>query len=141
MPASTSSAVPDFVSPPFDITLENVAGDNTDNVRVAPPRSAAPENVSVPVFVESPIVALVVKLMALARVRAAVESDDRLPPLNVSVPVPRAVLLPTRTVPADRVTPPLKVLAAESVRVPAPVFCSATVPLITADRTESAELA
>ena len=58
---------------------------------------------------------------ALASVRAA-ESDCRLPPLTVSVPVPSAALLSTKSVPAERLTPVVNVLEAESTKLPEPAF-------------------
>jgi hypothetical protein len=64
-------------------------------------------------------------------VRAVVESLETAPPVSVNAPLPNAVELPTRTVPALTEEPPVKVLAPLSVKIPVPFFTSdPPVPLI-----------
>jgi hypothetical protein len=60
----------------------------------------------------------------LASVRAVVESLETVPPLIVNTPLPNAVALPTRTVPALTVAPPVKVFAPLNVKIPVPFFTS-----------------
>ena len=72
--------------------------------------------------VASPSVTSPPMVTALAKARAVVSAEDSLPPSRASMPFPKAESSPARTVPADRVKPPPKVLAPESVSVPPVVF-------------------
>ena len=56
----------------------------------------------------------------MANVRAEEPTAEITPAFRVTVPVPKEVFVPAKTLPAFRVNPPVKVLAAERVRVPAP---------------------
>ena len=82
---------------------------------------AAPESVSalVPANAKSPFSA-----SALATVSAAAEASS-VPPLIVNVPEPSADAWPTLSVPAERVSPPVKVFAPERVIAPTPDFVAA----------------
>ena len=104
-------------TPPLRVRLPAV----TVIVRDAP-SVAAPESVSalVPAKEKSPFSASV-----LATVRAAAEASS-VPPVIENVPVPSAAALPTLSVPAERVSPPVKVLAPESVTAPTPDFVATT---------------
>ena len=57
-----------------------------------------------------------------ALVKVVATEASRLPPLTVSVPVPNAAFAPVISVPAERVVPPVKVLAPLSFNVPAPAL-------------------
>ena len=86
------------------------------------PSVAAPESVSalVPANAKSPFSA-----SALATDSPAAEASS-VPPVIVNVPVPSAAVLPTLSVPAERVSPPVNVLAPESVTAPMLDFVAAT---------------
>ena len=75
-------------------------------VLVVVPRSPVPLKVRAALLTLSPRVALAATVKLLVRVRAVTLSEaDRAPPFSESVPVPRALLLPTWRVPAERVVP------------------------------------
>ena len=94
-----------------------------------PVSEMAPESVRLAGARMLPSVTSPPSVMALVSVRPVVGSlPESVPPVQVSVPVPRAALLATRSVPAESETPPVKVLAPESSSVPAPVFARASVP-------------
>ena len=123
-PESVSVPVPALVrskpvpaTPPLRVRMPAVIV----SVRFAP-SVAAPESVSalVPANAKSPFSA-----SALATVRAAAEASS-VPPVIVNVPVPSAAALPTLSVPAERVSPPVNVLAPESVTAPMLDFVAAT---------------
>ena len=73
-------------------------------------------------FVVSPNVTSPPSVRALAKARASVSVEETTPPFNVTMPTPKAASSPASAVPAPRVKPPTKVLAPESVSVPAVVF-------------------
>ena len=50
------------------------------------------------------------------------------PPCSVKVPVPKAALSPSTSFPATSVSPPARVLALVSDKVPAPIFVKAPAP-------------
>jgi hypothetical protein len=92
-----------------------------------------PLNVSNPVFVGSPKVTLPPKDTSFVNGRTVAESlESVVPVVMVSKPVPKPALFPTRKMPALNVTPPVKVFAPLSVKVPAPLATNPPpVPLIT----------
>jgi hypothetical protein len=64
-------------------------------------------------------------------VRAVTESLESVVPVAiVIVPLPSAISLPTRNVPALNVTPPVNVFAPLNVRMEAPAFVNANPPSI-----------
>ena len=122
-PESVSVPVPALVrskpvpaTPPLRVRMPAVIV----SVRFAP-SVAAPESVSalVPANAKSPFSA-----SALATVSAAAEASS-VPPLIVNVPEPSADAWPTLSVPAERVSPPVKVFAPERVIAPTPDFVAA----------------
>jgi hypothetical protein len=93
-PLRVSSDAPSFTRlyAPLRIPL-NVAALATVNV-VSPFNDAFPLKVSAPLFVASPTVSAPFRTSAFASVRAVPESEERRPPVNVSVPVPSAASSP-----------------------------------------------
>ena len=133
-PESVSAPAPRFVRPkpvpemtpvsdwpPMPVPL-------TVSSRV-PVSDTAPESVRLPGLSRLPRVTSPPSVTALVSVKALPGLfEESVPPVQLSVPVPRAAALPTWSVPAARATPPVKVLAAESRSVPVPVFASESVP-------------
>ena len=69
-----------------------------------------------------------VRVPALASVRLAVVTT--VPPLLKVIPsvAPKLLAAPICTVPPEMAVPPVKVLAPERIKVPAPAFCSWPTP-------------
>ena len=89
------------------------------SVRADEPTESAPKE-RAPRLPVAPKVRSPPRTTALAKVRAEEPTAEITPALRVTVPVPKEVFVPAKTVPVLRVNPPVKVLAAESVRAPAP---------------------
>ena len=108
------------LSTPLKITSEAVVivlGAETED---------APENVSAPVFVASPSVTVPGRANPFAKARAvALSLESVVPDDKVTNPDPSAASLPTLNVPPFKLSPPLNVFAADSVKIPVPVFVSA----------------
>jgi hypothetical protein len=96
---------------------------------VFPVSVPTPPNVSVPLFVPSPIVTVPPSVSPfVANVRALVPSLETVPPLITNVPPPNAPLFPKYNAPAVTVTPPLNVFAPLNVSAPAPDFVTPNPP-------------
>ncbi len=76
-------------------------------VELAVSVAEAPLNVSDPLLVESPRVAAPANSSGLVNVREDELSELSVPPTSFRLPVPSALLLPTRNVPPLTVVPPL----------------------------------
>jgi hypothetical protein len=131
-PLNVNSPLPAFVKSNAPLTTPpNVTPLATSNV-VDALNAAAPENVIAPVFVPSPSANVPLNPSAFATVRAVVSLLEIFPPLNVTVPVPKAPSFPTNTVPTLTLTPPVNVFVPLNVNAPAPLFTrDPPVPLIT----------
>jgi hypothetical protein len=131
-PLNVNSPLPAFVNPFAPLTTPlNVTPLATVNV-VAPLNAAVPLNVNAPVFAASPSANAPLKPNAFATVRAVVSLLEIFPPLNVTLPVPKAASFPTNTVPLLTLAPPVNVFAPLNVNAPAPLFTrDPPVPLIT----------
>ena len=133
-PESVRAPAPRFVRPkPVpEITPESVWPPRPTPLTVrsrVPVSVMAPESVRLPGVRMLPSVTSPPSVTALARATPAPALlEESVPPVQLSVPVPRAATLPTWSVPAWRATPPVKVLTAESASVPVPVFERASVP-------------
>jgi hypothetical protein len=121
-PLNVNSALPAFVSPNAPLTTPpNVTPLPTVNV-VAALNAAFPLAVNAPVFAESPKANPPLKLQLFPNERADTPSLEIFPPLNVTVPVPNAESLPTKTTPELTVIPPPNVFTPLNVSVPPPLF-------------------
>ena len=78
---------------PLEMMPEKVTAESICAVRLPPPRSRLPMNVRPPFLTALPRMMSPVIESALANVRAAVLSLERMPPVIVRVPVPKAELL------------------------------------------------
>jgi len=78
-----------------------------------------PDKVILPVFVASPNTLLEEIAIASSKVLAVVESEDKVPPFKVIVPVPKDALLPISILPAETKMPPLLSLVPVKDKVPA----------------------
>ena len=104
-PERVSVAAPALVRPPLPMTPETVTAESIVRTRVAPPRSAVPEKVRAPVSVVLPSSMSAPRTRLFASERATALLAETRPALSVTVPVPKAVLEPARSVPWLRVVP------------------------------------
>ena len=104
-PVSVSVAAPIFVRPPLLMMPPIVTAESIVSVRVAAPRSTLPEKVRAPVSVVLPSSMLAPRTRLFASERATALLAETRPALSVTVPVPKAVLEPARSVPWLRVVP------------------------------------
>ena len=96
----------------------------------APASAITPDSVSV-LLLLSTVPPALPSAMALLMVRLLAPAWSA-PPLIVTMPAPKAELLPAASVPPLMVVPPVYVFAPDSVTVPAPVLVSAPLPARTA---------
>ena len=109
----------------METTPAKVTAEAVVKARSMPPRSMPAVKVRAPVFTASPRVTSPARASALASVYAVVLLLESLPAVRIRVPVPRAELWPTCKTPPLRFSPPEKVLAPDSVTVPAVVLTAA----------------
>ena len=95
------------------------------------PKAAAPPKLSAPFLTASPSVKVPDNASALSTEREAVESLETRPAPIRTTPVPRALALPICRVPELKFTPPVKLLAPESVSTESPLFTKPPAPVIT----------
>ena len=98
-------AAPIFVRPPLLMMPPIVTAESIVSVRVAAPRSTLPEKVRAPVSVVLPSSMSAPRTRLFASERATALLAETRPALSVTVPVPKAVLEPARSVPWLRVVP------------------------------------
>jgi hypothetical protein len=121
-PLSVSSPLPAFVKSNAPLTTPlSVTPLATVSV-VAALNAAFPLAVNTPVFTESPKANPPLKIQVFPNERADNPSLEIFPPLNVTVPVPNAESLPTKTTPELTVIPPPNVFTPLNVSVPPPLF-------------------
>ena len=114
VPAPSLVRSPEPENAPVKAVSATVVSVRADEPTVSAPKVRSPRLPVAPKVRSPP------RTTALANVRAEEPTAEITPAFRVTVPVPKEVSVPAKTVPAFSVNPPVKALAVESVRVPAP---------------------